>query len=477
VATPRDRPSGPFSAHGMAARRTRSHLTPFQRLARPHALMAAGDAVMFVALAGSLFLSIDLSTARTKVLLFLAVSVAPFAIVAPLIGPVIDRMVGGRKLVVQAAAVLRALVALFMMAHIDSLLLFPEVFAALVLSKTYAVSKSALVPAVVANEEELVEANSKLGIIAGVVGGIAVIPAAILQKISPSATLLFDAMIFGLAFLTARGLPREAVATQRAGVQERTELRSSVIVMAASAMVLLRASVGFLFFLLAFWLRGQSAGTVWFAISLVLAAIGTMVGNAIGPGLRRAVREELMLIVALGLTSVGGIMAAILGSEAAGAALALIVNTAAAIGKLGFDSIVQRNAPDANHGRAFAQFESRFQLAWVLAAIPPVLLTPPGWLGFAIVGAIAGLGMATYLVSMRRLHLGKPLPEGITGRARREVRRRIDRRRKRPRRASTSPGDDPRRLPNPPPDARAQPPPSPAEPPGYGPPDRRTGQR
>jgi hypothetical protein len=466
VATPRDRQGGAFSAHGVAGGRARSHLTPFQRLARTHALMAAGDGVMFVALAGSLFLSIDLSTARTKVLLFLAVSVAPFAIVAPLIGPVIDRMAGGRKLVVQAAAAMRAVVALFMMAHVDSLLLFPEVFAALVLSKTYAVSKSALVPSVVANDEELVEANSKLGIIAGVVGAIAIVPAVILQKISPSATLFFDAMIFALAFLTARGLPKEAVATQKAGAQERTELRSGVIVMAASAMILLRASVGFLFFLLAFWLRGQSAGTVWFAISLVLAAIGTMVGNAVGPGLRRAIREELMLVVALGITSVGGIVAAILGGEAAGAALAFMVNASAAIGKLGFDSIVQRNAPDANQGRAFAQFESKFQLAWVLAGIPPVLLTPPGWLGFAIVGAIAGLGMATYLVSMRRLRLGRPLPVGITARARREVRRRAEQRR---RRTADTPSSSPaaqhgsggaRPLPSPPPGATAQPPPA-----------------
>jgi hypothetical protein len=467
VATPRDQPGSAFSGRAVAGGRVRSHLTPFQRLARTHALMAAGDGVMFVALAGSLFLSIDLSTARTKVLLFLAVSVAPFAIVAPLIGPVIDRMAGGRKLVVQAAAAARAVVALFMMAHVDSLLLFPEVFAALVLSKTYAVSKSALVPSVVANDEELVEANSKLGIIAGVVGAIAIVPAVILQKISPSATLLFDAMIFALAFLTARGLPKEAVATQKAGAQERTELRSAVIVMAASAMALLRASVGFMFFLLAFWLRGQSAGTAWFAVSLVLAAIGTMVGNAIGPGLRRAIREELMLVVALGMTSVGGIVAAILGGEAAGAALAFVVNMSAAIGKLGFDSIVQRNAPDANQGRAFAQFESKFQLAWVLAGIPPVLLTPPGWVGFAIVGAIAGLGMATYLVSMRRVSLGRPLPDRITVRARREVRRRMAQRRRRvpstPPSSSPSgapPGDGAQPLPSPPPGARAQPPPA-----------------
>ena len=38
-------------------------------------------------------------------LLFQLISVAPFAIVAPLIGPWLDRMTGGRRFVVQLTAV------------------------------------------------------------------------------------------------------------------------------------------------------------------------------------------------------------------------------------------------------------------------------------------------------------------------------------------------------------------------------------
>ena len=94
-----------------AGRRSRSRLTPFQRLARPHALMAAGEAVMAISLANSLFFSIRPGEARGKVLLFLALSMAPFAVIAPLIGPAIDRMPGGRRLVVQIVALGRCLVA------------------------------------------------------------------------------------------------------------------------------------------------------------------------------------------------------------------------------------------------------------------------------------------------------------------------------------------------------------------------------
>ncbi len=299
------------------------------------------------------------------------------------------------------------------------------------LGKTYAVSKSALVPSVVANDQELVEASSKLGIIAGVVGAVAIVPAALLQKIGPSATLLFDALLFAAALWFARSLPREAVATQKAGLQERTELRSTVIVLAASAMAFLRACAGFLFFQLAFWLRGQSSGTFWFALSLALAAVGTLLANVVGPRLRQALREEMMLLLALGMTAVGGLVAAFFGGEVAGAMLCFIVNMAGTIGKLGFDSLVQRNAPDANQGRAFAQFESKFQLAWVLAGIPPVLLTLPGWLGFAVVGALATFAMGMYLVSMRSVRLGRPVPRGLIGRARQEVRRRVQQRRNR----------------------------------------------
>lgn len=391
--------------------------------------MAAGEAVMAISLAGSLFFSIRPGEARGKVLLFLALSIAPFAIVAPLIGPVIDRMAGGRRLVVQMAAIGRCVVAVLMMLYLDSLLLFPLAFTALVLSKTYAVSKSALVPTVVASEHELVEANSKLGIISGLVGFVAAIPAGLLQLISPKATLGLDALIFLAAFFTAAGLPRGVVAAGRQGIQEKEELRSTAIVLAASAMGLMRASVGFLFFHLAFWLRDQAAGTAWFALGVAFAGVGTLVGNFVGPRVRRATREELMLTGALAVTALAGLGAALVGGVLAAVVLMGMVNMSGAISKLAFDSIVQRDAPDANQGRAFAQFEAKFQLAWVMAGMVPVLLPIPGAVGFAMVGALALFAMVTYLVSMRRMHLGRSLPETLTSKARREVRRRVEQRR------------------------------------------------
>src|SRR6476659_1552463 len=139
-------------------------MSRFRRLTITHAAMMGGDAAMLVALADSLFLSIDPSAARSRVMLFLVISFAPFLVIAPLIGPLIDRAAGGRRLVIQLTAGARVVLMILMASYIDALALFPLVFASLVLQKTYLVSKSALVPSTVRTHDELVEANSKLGL-------------------------------------------------------------------------------------------------------------------------------------------------------------------------------------------------------------------------------------------------------------------------------------------------------------------------
>ena len=60
---------------------------------------------------------------------------------------------------------------------------------------------------------------------------------------------------------------------------------------------------------------------------------------------------------------------------------------AAAAAKLAFDSIVQRDAPAAAQGRAFARFETRFQLAWVAAALLPVVIPIPTRVGMIMLAA------------------------------------------------------------------------------------------
>jgi hypothetical protein len=118
---------------------------PFGRLALVQVLMLAGDTLVTISLAGSLFFSISPNEAKTKVFLYLVLTLAPFAIVSPLLGPLIDRSRGGRRLMVMFSAIGRAAICPLMATHIHSLLLFPLAFLILVLSKLYLVTRGALV--------------------------------------------------------------------------------------------------------------------------------------------------------------------------------------------------------------------------------------------------------------------------------------------------------------------------------------------
>ena len=370
----------------------------FRRLALTHALMMGGDTAMVVALADSLFFDIDLDAARTRVMLFLALSFAPFLFVAPLIGPLIDRMAGGRRLVIQLVAAARVVLMLLLARYIDALALFPLAFASLVLQKGYVVSKSALVPSTVRSDRELVEANSKLGLIAGLTGAAAVVPAGLLLQVGgASATLVYGALIFCAAFVAATRLAPDVVADRGPDEEEEEELGSTRLQLAAVAMTVLRANVGFTFFHLAFWFRSLDSGTLWFGAAVGVSALAVMVGNALAPQLRTRMREETMLSIALAGSAVAGLLTAVMGGPVAGILLAAVVNLAAAVGRLGFESVVQRDAPDANQGRAFARFETRFQLSWAVAAFVAVAIQAPGAIGFLLVG----LASAGTLVQLR----------------------------------------------------------------------------
>ena len=369
------------------------------RLSRVHALMVAGETTMAIALADSLFLSISPDAARTKVILFLAVSIAPFAVVSPFVGPFIDRMRGGHRTVVILVGVLRAVVLVAMAWNLDSITLFPLAFAALILSKTYAIAKSSLVPTIVQDEEKLVASNSKLGQIAGITGFIVAVPAGLLQLVSSQATLVLGAVAFLAASLNGFRLPKLVTASEGADQRETEQLHSPAVLNAANAMRVLRGIVGFMFFHLAFWLRGEDAGTVWFGVAVAMSGLATLAANFIGPPVRRKMGETTMLMAAFIAIITAGVFATWYDRVVGGIVLAAIINASAAIGRLAFESTVQGGAPDANRGRAFAKFETQNQMAWVAGGLIPVALSPTGAVGFAIITVVGILGFLHFMKS------------------------------------------------------------------------------
>jgi hypothetical protein len=133
------------------------------------------DAMVTVALAGTVFFSAPSEAQRGNVLLYLLMTMAPFAVVAPIIGPALDRLQHGRRLVMAATAVGRAVLAVVMaMNFTDLLILFPAALGSLVLSKAYSVIRSAAAPRLVPSNLTLVEANARLSIFglgAALIGG------------------------------------------------------------------------------------------------------------------------------------------------------------------------------------------------------------------------------------------------------------------------------------------------------------------
>ncbi|MEO6987303.1 MAG: MFS transporter [Aquihabitans sp.] len=388
------RPSTPDGAKAFV-------ISPFARLARTHAASAMGDAMVAASLAGSLFFTLPAGDARTPVLRYLVITMLPFALLSPAIGPLIDRMKGGHRLMVIASTVGRAAASYLMATQVqsESLIFFFYALCLLVFQKAYQVGRSALVPTVVSNPTELVEANSKLALLSGIAGFVGVIPAVILLQIGPEWSLGLAMVTYVVAGALATRIQPVLVAKESADVSERIELRGATIIMAGTAMGLIRASVGFLTLLIAFDFRGGDREPWQFALVGGVSVLSQLLGAAAGPRIRKVTSEENLLTGVLALVAVGGFLALLLGDVAGATVLGASIGFAAGGGKLAFDSILQRDAPDANRGRAFARFETRFQIMWVVGALVPVAVAIGARAGFVLLFLLATVALGTYLVA------------------------------------------------------------------------------
>jgi MFS family permease len=425
--------------------------TPFGRLVRTHMVTMCADACVAASLAGSLFFQKPSSGARGSVLLYLLLTMAPFAVVAPIIGPALDRLRGGRRLLVIVSCLGRAALCLIMAQVVtkpspEGLLIYPFAFGALVLSKGYSVARSSLVPSLLEDGSSLVRANSRLAVIsatAAVVGGAPAL--AVQQLFGADWSLRLAMIVFLVAAAFAARIPRIRRTEAPGDAElERTELHQPSILLAGSAMAILRGAIGFLQFFAAFTFKNDlfALGTVATA-----AGIGLFGGNLIAPRLRNHLREEMILagslLVCAATTLFGVVLRATLGIPLS----FLAVGLGAAAGKIGFDSLLQRDGPDAVRGRAFARFETRFQAAWVLGAVLGIIPIASA-AGLGVLGLVLAFGGLSYLAALRAARSApsrsKLRPEAVD-RALGRARQNIKQRRRRPvgrRRAGTPPRRD-----------------------------------
>ncbi|HEX9767312.1 MAG TPA: hypothetical protein VGA36_11165 [Nitriliruptorales bacterium] len=388
------RVDGLFSAGGPA----------FRDLAVAHAGSTAGDTLVAFALAGTLFFSVPSSEARGNVALYLLLTIAPFAIIGPVLGYVLGRFPTAYRHGLTTSAAVRALLGLVLIAHLESFWLFPLAFGGLVLSRTHGISRNALLPVVLDAPLALVAANAKLAQVA-VLAGAAVAPVGVLALwfAGPGPALVLAAIAFGVAAAAGARLPAPPRPSDPAEAAELRRVLRTVklprsVRLAQLATAGARLLNGFLLLLLAFAFRDVEGGALEFGALLAAAGLGFGLSSITSPWLERRLREEPMVLAGLAIEAGAAFVAAQWFGLPAAAALAAAAGYAWGTAKFAFDGLLQDALRPVDRGIAFTRSETLFQLAWVVGAFLPTAIPVPADVGLVIAG-LAALGAQVVYVA------------------------------------------------------------------------------
>ena len=392
------------------------------RLIELHAFNAAGDAAVAISLAGTLFFQVPTGEARGQVALFLGLTMLPFAIVAPLIGPFLDRFSHGRRWAVGATMAVRCFLCWVLATAVitESGWLFPAALGCLVASKAYGVTRAAAVPRLLPPDLTLVKANARVSL-AGVVGAGVSAPIAILASTFGSEwSLRYGFVIFVLATIWAIRLPSKVDASQGEGelvltgpttatgqgARRRTRTRiPAAVAFALRANCGPRWLSGFLTMFMAFLLRDNPIGD-WkpeLLLGLVIGAagLGSTLGIAIGSVMRR-LDPAVVVVLALLADAVVGVVAALFYALPTLVLLGLTAGLAQSLAKLSLDSTIQRDVPSRIQASAFARSDTTLQLAWVIGGFVGIAMPLIPQLGLGIAGGVLATWAAFVIASRPR---------------------------------------------------------------------------
>nr|WP_152892548.1 MFS transporter [Streptomyces adustus] len=406
------------------------------KLIELHAVNGAGDVMITVALASTVFFSVPTDEARGRVALYLAITMAPFTVLAPVIGPLLDRLPHGRRAAMAAAMLARALLALVLSGAVitGSLELYPAALGVLVASKAYGVVRSAVVPRLLPPGFSLVKANSRVTLGGLLATGAAAPVGAGLQVLGPRWPLYGAFVIFVAGTFLSFTLPHkvdsakgediallasdeEHVRGPRRREARRLGLRTvgPAVTHALGANAALRCLTGFLIFFLAFLLRehpmtGQSA-----AVSLGIVGVAAGVGNALGTAVGAWLRSrapEIIIVTVVAIVLGAAVTAAVFFGAVLVACLTAIAGFAQALAKLSLDALIQRDVPEPVRTSAFARSETLLQVSWVFGGAVGIVLPLNGTLGLAVAACIVAVGWLTtargLLASARRGGTSRP---------------------------------------------------------------------
>ena len=377
----------------------------------------ASDATLAVALANTLFFSAASAESKDKVALYLLITVAPFAVIAPVVGPLLDRVQRGRRLALALSTAGQGALAVVLALFMDTWVLYPAALGILVLSKSFGVLKAAVTPRVLPPGITLVTTNSRLtvfGMVASVVfGGIAAGVSYLFG--SPGAAWL-TAVVCGVGVWLCLRIPRwvevtegemETVLIPRPGATGKAPRvpMSAHVVTALWANGSIRALTGFLTLFSAFVVKHETEGTPGRQLLLLgvvgaAAGAGGFLGNAVGAR-RRFDRPAAVLVTGLSASLAASVVAAVVVGLATAAVVALVGATASALSKVCLDAVVQRDLPEAARASAFGRSETILQLSWVFGGALGVLLPPTWWLGFTVISGVLAVGTVQTVLTTR----------------------------------------------------------------------------
>jgi hypothetical protein len=347
-------------------------------------------------------------------------------VLAPIIGPALDRLQRGRRWAIAASHIGRCVLALVMAAHYDDIWLYPAALGVLVLSKAHNVLRAAVVPRVLPSAMSLTSANARLSVFglatAGVAGAIA---AGIAWAFGFSWLLRVTALVFAVVGVLAVRLPRhvdvptgempaDIFTTGEVPVPGRRRRPVSPhVVLALRANAALRGLGGFLTIFSAFLVQAEFPGgweaTLALGAIAAAAGIGSFAGTAAGSRLHTAEPDRVVLIAAASAAGITVVAAAFF-SFVMAVVVAFVAAVTNALGKVSLDAIIQREVPESLRASAFARSETMLQLSWVIGGAVGIALPPTGWLGFTVAASLLVLAVGLVLWSLHRSNRPAPPP-------------------------------------------------------------------
>ncbi|WP_318306122.1 MFS transporter [Amycolatopsis solani] len=376
----------------------------------------ASDAAMAIALANTLFFAATSGESKGKVALYLLITIAPFALVAPVIGPALDKVQRGRRLAMCASSIGQGLMAVVMALHFDDWLLYPAALGMMVLSKSFTVLKAAVTPRVLPSEITLSKTNARLTTFGLVAAGAFGALASGINAISGAAgALWFTALICVAAAVQSMRIPAWVEATEgevptslsaHPTEKKRRQPMGRHIVVALWGNGSVRILTGFLMMFAAFAVKAQTEGSgqTPFMQLLLLGVIGAaagaggFLGNALGSRLHFGSPDQVIVGCVAGCV-LAALVATLLPGLATAAIVGLVGATASALAKISLDAVIQEDLPEESRASAFGRSETVLQLAWCLGGAVGLLLPPTYWIGFLVITVVLAVGLTqTYLV-------------------------------------------------------------------------------